>query len=126
MNTRWLLRITALVIFLILPGWVMGDTTPPAAAEQSLELPAIESTISQPLSADALFTTAGSFCSEGAPAIYVTCDPVDISDDIQNAVNTLKLLGGGTIYLPECDAQFLTTIGSSPQAEMPGGINIIG
>ncbi|MBN1887848.1 MAG: G8 domain-containing protein [Thermoflexales bacterium] len=61
-----------------------------------------------------------------ANEVYVACDPADISDDIQTAVNTLRPIGGGTIYLPECDAQFLTTVGSIPANELSGRINIMG
>ena len=62
----------------------------------------------------------------GDNSITVACDPEDISDDIQAAVDTLRDLGGGTIYLPECDAQFKATVGSSSGTRFPGGINIIG
>jgi len=59
--------------------------------------------------------------------IHVTCEPgADISGEIQAAVNTLRDLGGGVIYLPAGDFQFNNTIGNTYAQRFPGGISIIG
>jgi hypothetical protein len=65
-------------------------------------------------------------CGE-EPAVYVTCESgTDISDKIQAAVNTLRDLGGGVIYLPAGDFQFNTTVGTTYAQCFPGGISVIG